>query len=235
MTSDYLNINIIRLSILFLLFIIGIVLLIIGTRKQKRRLSTIGISFLAASGIALFVELSELRNILTAFAAVSAVIIAAISIDESRRLRQDNFERENRDRQELILIEISHWARDVIGYCKEKNSLGENGKVISRYEYENLDDIRANLQILYADGQYIRQISTKFVSLADLVNVLHKHTEEHISLLERQPVHPDVVAFGDSVTIDKYLNQLHEHRQQLVIIGVTILKEVGKIRSSILH
>lgn len=90
---------------------IGAGLLVAGSRKNKRMLSIVGIAFVASAGISLFINSTELREILTAFAAVFAAIIAALSIYQTRLIRQDSARRENRDRKERLLDEVTEWLR----------------------------------------------------------------------------------------------------------------------------
>ena len=47
-------------------------------------------------------------------AIVFAAFIAALSIDEARRLRKESVDKDNRDRRERLLNEIIEWATDVL-------------------------------------------------------------------------------------------------------------------------
>jgi len=93
--------------------IIGAILFAVGNRKNKSMLRMLGIAFLMGAVLFLFVMSPELREILTAFAALIAVIIAAFSIDESRRIRRDSIERESRDREERMVNEVTEWLREL--------------------------------------------------------------------------------------------------------------------------
>jgi len=95
--------------------IIGVILIAIGNRKNKRMLRIVGIGFCIGAGVTLFVESAELRDILTAFAAIVAVIIAAFSIEQSRQMRKDSIERESRDRKERLVNEVAEWLRELEG------------------------------------------------------------------------------------------------------------------------
>ena len=95
--------------------LIGAILLAVGNRKNKRILRMVGIGVLMSAGVTLFVRSAELREILTAYAALVAVFIAAFSIDESRRMRQDSIERESRDRKERLIDEVAKWLRELEG------------------------------------------------------------------------------------------------------------------------
>jgi hypothetical protein len=93
--------------------VVGIILFTAGYRKSKLMLRTLGIGFLIAAGVVLFVMSAELREILTAFAAVVAAIVAAFSINESRRIRQDSIDRESRDRKDRLVSEVTEWLREL--------------------------------------------------------------------------------------------------------------------------
>jgi len=93
--------------------IIAIALFVMGSWKNRRMLRTLGISLYAGFAVCLFIFWTDFREIIVAFAAVAAVIIAAFSINESRRMRQDSIERENRDRKERLVNEVTEWLRDL--------------------------------------------------------------------------------------------------------------------------
>lgn len=91
--------------------IIAITLFVMGSWKNNRMLRTLGISLYVAFGVCLFIFWTDLREIITAFAAVAAVIIAAYSINESRLMRKESMERESRDRKERLVNEVTNWLR----------------------------------------------------------------------------------------------------------------------------
>ena len=93
--------------------VIGAILFAVGSATHRLRLRYLGIAVLMGAGLFLFVVSAVLREVLTAFAALVAVIIAAVSINESRRIRQDTIERESRDRRERLLSEITKWLREL--------------------------------------------------------------------------------------------------------------------------
>ncbi len=230
------NLSVSRMIFSFLLSLIGLILISIGRKQKKRNVWTLGIAVALGGVLAIFVESPEIRTIILGIAAVFATIFSALSIQQSQKLRKENLERENRDRQERVLIEISQWAKDIIGCCREKAILGERRDTVSsRYEYDEIDNIRADLEVSQANGQYIQQVSGSFTGLVELVTMFIEHIREHVSLLEKQPIHPDMIAMGEWKIINNYLDQLHEQRIQLVTAGLRVLEEVGKLRSGTLH
>jgi len=94
---------------------IGGILIALGKRKDKRTLRIYGSAFIAGAVVYLFVLWADLREILTALAAMAAVFIAAYSIDESRHMRQDSIDREKRDRKERSVNEVAEWLRELDG------------------------------------------------------------------------------------------------------------------------
>ena len=94
-------------------FVVGASLLVMGRRQDRRMLIIVGTALVASAGISLFIESTELREILTAFAAVVAAIIAALSIHQTGLIRQDSVRRESRDREERLLNEVTEWLREL--------------------------------------------------------------------------------------------------------------------------
>jgi hypothetical protein len=125
-----------------LLAAIGVTLIAVGKRKNKRTLRTYGSAFIAGAGVYLFVVWADLREILTALAAMAAVFIAAYSIDESRRMRQDSIERENRDRKEWLVNEVAEWLRKL-----EDEVLSRRHPVKSTFEDMLRTGAKASLEI----------------------------------------------------------------------------------------
>lgn len=95
--------------------IIGVILLLIGRKSNRRKLYRFGLAVVLTSFIALLVEFQEIREVLIAFAVIAAAIVAAYSMDEARRLRQDNADRERNDRKERYLNEIIAWLTGIEG------------------------------------------------------------------------------------------------------------------------
>ena len=148
MNDEPLSITIITTLAVFAL--IGFILFYVGSKKKRRNLQLIGIGFLLAVGVILFVESAEIRSTLIALAAVIAALIAAMSFDESRKLRKETMdreaqdrierlEREKRERKIQLLNEIIHWAEDLVGcaYLEKPTDMHLAGNLIQRYLYIN--------------------------------------------------------------------------------------------------
>jgi hypothetical protein len=154
---------------------IGAALLVAGSRKNKRMLSVVGSAFVASAGISLFINSTELREILTAFAAVFATIIAALSIYQTTLIRQDSVRRESRDRKERLLNEVTEWLRKLEDrvFTKPgsiKPRLEDNlqkGREISQetwYQLEDLDVATVEMNALFQaikEAEYHQKLASK--------------------------------------------------------------------------
>ena len=127
------ELNIITPITIVVTFIIGAILLVVGdkvgNKKKKQMLIIVGAAFIASTVISLFINSAEFREILVAFAAVFAAIIAALSIWQSRQIRQDSIEREDRDRKERLINEVTEWLREL-----ENHIFREHGAIRSGFE-----------------------------------------------------------------------------------------------------
>jgi len=130
--------------------VIGFVLLYIGIRRKGRIMIPIAILILAIA-VTIFFEFERIREVVVAFSSLAAVIIAAMSIDQANRLRQDSIDKENRDRRQKQLDEIAEWAVSIFSAGSDIN-----------YEYygaqQNIDNntiaLRAQVRIRTLWGRY---------------------------------------------------------------------------------
>jgi len=178
--------------------IIGAILFAVGNRKNKRMLRIVGIGFCIGAGMYLFVVWAELRGILTAFAAIVAVIIAAFSIDESRRIRQENIERESRDRKERLIDEVAKWLRELevsiypdLGILKspprEAITADSKSQVETLYHQYKTNIAIANADVLIASilkAQYYHRLASKLdEKLGGLIEVIVNNLEARLQLV----------------------------------------------------
>lgn len=154
---------------------IGVILIALGKRKGKRTLRIYGSAFIAGAVVYLFVLWADLREILTALAAMAAVFIAAYSIDESSRMRQDSIDREKRDRKERLLNEVTEWLRELEariypGLDKLGSTAREAGTADSITKVDRLFDLyRMDIALANADAlvssilgaQYYQRLASK--------------------------------------------------------------------------
>jgi len=103
-----------QILLLFAVLLVGLIILAIGLVRKKRTVEVAGISLLIAVLIAFFVESQEVRDILVSFAIVVVAIISAANINELRNIRKESAEKENRERKERLLNEITNWSKIAI-------------------------------------------------------------------------------------------------------------------------
>ena len=204
---------------------IGLILLVVGITKNKRILRMWGIIFLMGAGVGLFVMSAELRGIITAFTAVVAVIIAAYSINESRRIRKDSIERENRDRKERLLNEITEWLRELhrciyTGFDKIGSAARDATTADSKAQVETLfnlyrfDSDIANVEALVSsisEAQYYQRLASKLdEGLGISIQVIVNDLEGRLQLVrERMKLPSDSdKEKGTSEFLDKEMSEL---------------------------
>lgn len=80
----------------------------------------------------LHANVADLADVFTAWATIVLAGIAALSFEESRRLRKQYKEREERDRKERLLNEIIQWAIDVSN-CEFMTDVSDLREIASKY------------------------------------------------------------------------------------------------------
>ncbi|MHB8105203.1 MAG: hypothetical protein ACYDG5_06655, partial [Dehalococcoidales bacterium] len=111
----------ISVEILVVGFVTAVILFLIGCLLVKcvknKAISRAGksIEWLAYAVFMVFVfaGIPTMKEVIVAFASLAAVIIALLSFDQSRRIRQESLDKENRERKERLLNEIIEWAREI--------------------------------------------------------------------------------------------------------------------------
>ena len=181
--------------------IIGAILFAVGNRKNRRILRIVGIGFFVGAGMSLFVSWAELREILTAFAAVVAIFIAAFSIDESRRMRQDSIEWESRDRKERVVNEVTEWLRELEDRIFPKSGAIKSGMAdtlqdihrspkISPMTWLQMDDLDIALAQMNAlaegikEAEYYQKLTSKLnEELSSLIEVIVNNLKQRRQLV----------------------------------------------------
>lgn len=132
------EIDCVRIILGIIITVIGLVLLRIGIPRKGRLMVPIATLFLAAA-VSIFLQFELIKENIVAFSSLAAVIIAAMSVDQVNRSRQDSIDKENRDRRQTQLDEIVEWAVSIFSAGSDIN-----------YEYygtqENIDDNSTALQ-----------------------------------------------------------------------------------------
>jgi hypothetical protein len=194
--------NTITAIITVVVFIIGAILLLVGDKagdkKKKQMLSIVGTAFIASAGISIFINSAELREILVAFAAVFAAIIAALSIYQSRQIRQDSIERESRDRRERLANEVTEWLRGLENRIFPQHGairpgledMKQRNPEISRETWLQLDDLDNAFTQINAlskgikEAEYYQKLSSKLKEeLSISIGVIMDNLKQRMQLV----------------------------------------------------
>lgn len=262
MNSGQLDVS--TIIIVGVLALIGAILLAVAmavaNRKNKRILRMVGIAFLMGAGVSLFVMSAELREILTAFAALVAVIIAAFSINESRRIRQDSFERESRDRKERLVNEVTEWLRELDGRIFTGPGAIASGtedtlrrirtsqkiSIKTWLQLEEIDRALANLDAIregIKEAEYYQKLTLKLnEELSSLIEVIANELKQRKQLVFEDAQYPSHYGEKDkeSQLIKELIENDHRPLEGLGLsdrgtIIVRLGRNAGAIRKSILN
>jgi len=234
--------------------IIGAILFSVGNRKNKRALRMLGIGFFLGAGVSLFVKSTELREILTAVAVVFAVIIAAFSIDESRRLRQDSIERESRDRKERLYDEVTKWLREleirIFPKLDTIKSVTEDilkrNSVIPQETWHHLDELDHTLVQINSlsegvkEAKYYQKLTLKLnKELGSLIEVVLNNLEQRKQLVVEDAESP--TDYGEIIhkiregTLGKEVNKEYQLTKDLIENDDRPLEGLDLSEQAIIH
>jgi hypothetical protein len=215
------------------IFIIGAILLVVGDKvgdkKRKQTLSIVGTVFIATTVISLFINSAKFREILVASAAVSAAIIAGISIYQSRQIREDSIKRESRDRKERWFNEVAEWLRkledEVLSRRHPVKSTFEDmlqtkGKVPLAY-WLQLDAIHVALtetSVLsksIREAEYFRKLTSKLdEGLSTLIGIVVSNLKQRRELVIEDAESRDYSEMTQKITKQKI--EKNRHLRELV-------------------
>ncbi len=124
----------------------------------KRLLGTV--LFVFATFVFLYVNIDDLADVFTVWATLILAGVAVFSFEESRRLREENKQREERDRKERLLNEIIEWAEDVAKSAISRRTLSR----------EELWKAKLSYKFHKAKSKYIEGVvGSSFKDFYDLV------------------------------------------------------------------
>ena len=152
-------------AIHILALIILIVAIFLFSRKPTEKSTFrhgLGASlFVFAIFVFLHANIADLADVFTAWATIVLAGIAALSFEESRRLRKQYKEREEWDRKERLLNEISEWAIDIYkcNFGREITRVGEGEIEKIEHEMISLGNLLMEHQALSARGERIKVIA----------------------------------------------------------------------------
>lgn len=113
MCVENLKTDIFTLIVGIIIAVIGLIILFNGIRRKGRILQAIGAAFIFSALIS-FLSVPETRELLLAGAAIAAIFLSMVSIYDSRRLRADGIEKDERNRKQSELNEITEWAINIL-------------------------------------------------------------------------------------------------------------------------
>lgn len=235
--------------------IIGVILIMIGNRKIKRMLRMVGIALCISAGVILFIESAELRGILTALAAIIAVVIAAFSIEQSRQMRKDSIDRESRDRKERSVNEVAEWLRELDGRIYPEHGAYQSFardalKATSEISPETWfreckrDITFATVTALFScvkEADYYQILAAKLDErLGILIEVVMNDLKQRMEIATKQMESPDFYGKEESQLIDELIENDDRPLEGLnlsepAIITVRFGRNARAIRKSILN
>jgi hypothetical protein len=218
--------------------LLGVGLIWYGTRRKKKNriIWILGVGFLGSVVLVNFVESAQLREILTAAASISAVFIAALSINETRRLRKESADKETRDRKERLLSEIMDWARRVLQCWTESGvtpsatdfqrlTLEQANRAIAMINKINHVTWLIKLEALESESESIKANAIIFENkkLNKAIDEVDKKLLAHIGVVKRE------VGKGKTQA-----GEYHHTVEELKDSAITLSKLVGSIRAKLI-
>ena len=245
---------------ILILFLVagGITVIIYGNVTKNRNFYTLGFTFLL---LAVFVVIDKYEGFavkISAFATLIMAFAAFISIEESRHIRQDTVERENRERRERLIDEVAKWLRELEGSIFAKYSeiasgaediirnMRSNPKIPGEtwVQLEAVDRAlieMGNLAGGVKEAEYYKKMTLKIdEGLSKLIGVIGNNMEE------RRQLHVEDARYIGELSWkaekSKLINDLLEHDDKPLeglglsdkdISGVRLGRNAGAIRKSI--
>ena len=186
--------------LILFVFAAGITVIVYGNATRNRNLYILGFAFLL---LAVFLVIDKYEGFavkISAFATLIMAFAAFMSIDESRRIRQDSIERESRDRKERLVDEVAKWLREL-----EDNVLFKPREIVSGTE-DLIRRIRRSPKIPVKDWLLMEEVDR---SLGEM-NALAKGIKE-------------------AEYYKKLTSQLNEELSSLIVVIANNLKERRQI------
>lgn len=162
------NTQVIRSLIALIILVVAIFFFSEKPMEKNTFRRSLGASlFVFAIFVFLFANITDLADVFTAWATIVLAGIAALSFEESRRLRKQYKAREERDRKERIIRDIVEWAAgiDII-------FLGTNAKNISGLPLLDVKNIAlrtiSSCSSTLAKGSYFGTLASKSFKSTDV-------------------------------------------------------------------
>jgi hypothetical protein len=211
----------------------------------RRRRVLGALLFVFAIFVFLHANIADLADVFTVWATLVLAGVAVFSFEESRRLREENRQREERERKERLLNEILEWAIDVLKLNSDLNSFTEDVRL------EFITVSRLTIDKLYSDtmafrdkGKSIKIISSVAgykvnYSSSELQNELDKIAGLLNDIRFRIEVGEDpiyvsqLVTTEDAMMVDKDENKdtIARHQKNIAPLCNSIIEEATKIKT----
>jgi len=150
------------LASLLLLSFLSVGVIIYGRIRGKRSYINAGFAILLLSVIFFFIYLPEYASLFSAWAAMAVAIAAYTSIEENRRLRRDNKEREERDRKETLVNEIIKWAMEVANCSAQVGLPLVPGLSEKAGQRRSLLNLYLKYQAISTQNTYVKHVAAQF-------------------------------------------------------------------------
>ncbi|MBI2869732.1 MAG: hypothetical protein HYX96_07905 [Chloroflexi bacterium] len=183
-------------------------IIISGLRRKDWTLQITGLGVLIITLILLFIYYPQYANVFSGMATVIVAIAAFISIEDSRRLREDNARYQSRGRTDKLCDEVLTWTMAVLREYTEISKYcmvlyeGETNKPYIEDEEDKLQGLYrsrllSNFQALRDEGKYITKIARLIsVQTEQDANRLWEQLTKLIRLLEDLRI---AVEFGTNI------------------------------------
>lgn len=148
------------------IFAVGITIIIYGNVTKNRNLNGLGFGVFLFGVFVVIDKYEGFAVKISAFATLAVAIAAFASIEENRRIRKDNIERESRDRRERLVDEVAKWLRELEGHIFPAS--GTLMTKISRIE----DRLKGSRAIGFEQWLKIDDLDLAVVELGNIIEAM---------------------------------------------------------------
>lgn len=208
------NISIITrvVTSLLALIILIVAAFLMSEKATKNNSSThiLGsVLFVFATFVFLYANIQNLADVFTVWATLILAGVAILSFDESRRLREENMQREERERKERLqerllreLDQISEWAQSLVNFTFDGVDILRSSK--------ELDEHRTT------GGSIKRQYSGVFSTIVDSEEMRNAFNsiDALLAFLNSSPPYNLVTGYSKAPELE---NKLHSSAENILI------------------
>lgn len=187
----FMNAELLSLILITSTVLLSVVIYIIGLSTKKRLIQYLAGSLFIGAIIGYFVQSETMRAILVSFAVVAVAIISALSINETKRIRKENIEHENRDRAERLLNEIKNWALEAMKAAVSRQTRSADVLWETRLKYKYVWSQRFYISTI-ADKSFknlrpiIDEVNNKLSEAIDVTIAVIEHKKKGAELISTE-------------------------------------------------